>query len=108
VQGAGGGGPGDSRREGGREGGQVGAGRSHLAWSGRPGLPSFLGPQVWGLREEVREEGYCYLPQMHVLQKGRRVRTSDYLLNPLECLFVSLFFGALVFNGLLYGHMCGN
>lgn len=55
-----------------------------------------------------RRERHCYLTQMHVLQEGRRVKTSDYLLNPLECPFLTLFFGPLVFNRLLYGHMCGN
>lgn len=38
-----------------------------------------------------------YLTQMHVLQERRRVRTSDCLLNPLECLHCALFLGPLCF-----------
>lgn len=59
-----------------------------------------------GGRREGGRPGY--LTQAHVLRGGRRVRTSDYLLNPLECPCPTLFFGPLVFQGLLYGHMCGN
>lgn len=37
-----------------------------------------------------------------------RVRTSDYLFNPLECPCLALISGPLVFRRLLYRHMCGN
>lgn len=95
----------DSQRDSMREGGQAAAGHCCLARLG-----GGVGSQVWGPREEVGEEGRrrCYLPQMLLLQEGRRVTTSDYLLNPQECPLFALFFVPLVFNGLLYGHMCGN
>lgn len=54
--------------------------------------PTGVGPEG---RSGGRRPGY--LTQMHVLQERRRVRTSDCLLNPLECLHCALFFGPLVF-----------
>ena len=82
------------RREGERPGGsrsqasgqQAGLGRS-CSWVHRCGARG----EKWGERRPG------YLTQMHVLQERRRVRTSDCLLNPLECLHCALFFGPLVF-----------
>lgn len=97
----------DSQRDSMSEGSQAAAGHRRSARLGACDA-LVLGSQVWGLREEGGRGGHCYLPQMRVLQEGRRVTTSDYLLNPQECLLFALFFVPLVFNGLLYGHMCGN
>lgn len=98
----------DSQRDSMSEGSQAAAGHRCLARLG--GLRCF-GSGFTGVGPEGRRGGgggHCYLPQMRVLQEGRRVTTSDYLLNPQECLLFALFFVPLVFNGLLYGHMCGN
>lgn len=103
----------DSRRKAGRKrrpGKLGGSGSQQFGRAGRPGLLQSVGPQVWSPRGGVGKEGWGRLlssPDARAAV-GRRVRTSDCLLNPLECPFLSLFFGPLVLNGLLYGHMCGN
>lgn len=92
------------------EGGKPGSSRSLLpGQAGGSGLLWFLGSQVWGPPEgRSGGGGTVIFLRCTCTRRGRRVTTSDYLLNPLECPLFALFFVPLAFNRLLYGHMCGN
>lgn len=83
----------EAQRDSGR--GRPGGSRSQPSAGLEAWVAVVAGPQVWGPREGVGRGGAPLSSPDARAPAGRRARTSDCLLNPLECPFLPLFFGPL-------------
>lgn len=81
------------------------AGWDRVAWVVEAPGSTGVGPE--GRRGSGGREALLSYPDARASAR-ERVRTSDYLFNPLECPSLALIFGPLVFHEPLYRHMCGN